>query len=214
MTILVAFKFEKGVILTADRKRSDITSSGENKGAFTSVNKVQQVHPHMVIATAGLGLGQAIVDVITGIINNNESITVPETLLVVKEAFHFNYNLFKKANPTISYLSLVALIGGYDIEQKESYLYFLSADNGFELTKIEGNFFSIGPGEEIIKKEVTENISFNKGYVDIIKTFSAAIRKVDSDDVSKDTFSIVSFYEDGYKTGSFEINENGECIGR
>ncbi|MFJ5717405.1 hypothetical protein [Neobacillus sp. NPDC093127] len=209
----MAFKLNDGVVFTADRKRSDITPSGENKGTFISTKKVHHVHPHMVIATAGLGsLGQATVDLLTSIIGINESITVPEALQVVKDAFHFNHNMFKKANPTVPYLNLVAIIGGYDIDQNESYLYTLSSDDGFTLTKQEGNYLSIGPGKEIIDKEVKEKIPFCKDYEDIIKTFSAAIRKVDSVDVSKDTFSICSFYQDGYKTGSYEINENGEII--
>lgn len=208
----MAFKFNKGVIFTADRKRTSVTSSGETIGETGTNNKVYQLHPHMILTTAGLGLGQDIAKLLVDIIGVNESITVTEALKIVEDAFHFNHNLFKTANPTVEYTDLVAIIGGYDIEKEEPYLYTLSSFDGLTLTKQEGSYCSIGPGKEILDTEVNENIEHCNDFLDVIKLFSSAIRKVDSVDVSKDTFSIASFYDEGFKTSSVYINENGEIL--
>lgn len=213
MTILMAYKLQDGVVLTADQKRSDLSMTGENLGGFRLVKKVKQIHPHMIIATAGLGdLGSATLNLLRSIIGINEEITVSSALQCVSDTFLHNYNLFKEINIGVTYLDLVAIIGGYDLEREKPYLFTISSKDDFKLTEQEGNYIRIGPGTNILDEKVNEDFQQWKDYSDIISTFSSAIRKVDSVDVSKNTFSIASIYskKEGYLTTSVTVNEEGE----
>ncbi|MFX3660310.1 MAG: hypothetical protein ACE3JN_09575 [Ectobacillus sp.] len=71
----------------------------------------------------------------------------------------FTHNLFQTVNKDVSYLDLAAIMGRYDIEANQSFMYMLSSANGFKPQRIEDKFITIGPGAEIILKHINENLS-------------------------------------------------------
>ena len=215
MTVLMGFKTEDGVVFTADMKRNDVTAHGENMGTFNKAEKIYQIHPHMIIAIAGLAsVGEATTAILKSAIGINEDISVSDSLNYVQETFQYTYDLFKRVNPHVSYLPLVAFIGGYDLENLEPYMYTISSEDNFNLTKQMSKFICIGPNNDFLNNQALLKLPNCNTVTDIVNTFSEIIRDVDAEDVSKETFSKVSFYlqDEGYKVSNLYLNENGRLV--
>ncbi|MFX3625120.1 MAG: hypothetical protein ACE3JP_14130 [Ectobacillus sp.] len=213
MTILIGLKFNSGVVFVADTKNSDIDASGNSLGPFRSIEKISHISKSIIIATGGLGeLGRSIRMLLNSILHVKEGLAAADAIQHVSDTMKFAHHLFKTVNNDISYLDLAAIMGGYDIEARQSFMYILSSANGFKPQRVEDDFITIGPGAEIILKHINENMSRAEDVIEVAQILAEAIRRVDDISVSKDTFSIISFYDSTVQSCKFyrlQIDENG-----
>lgn len=212
MTILVAQIVPEGVIITADTKLTNLDINGNSLGTFSNVEKISAIRSNMIMASAGLGsLGKSIIDLLNAILAPKNIIPVEQALAYIKDTLNYGYSNFKSINPEVTYLNLVAFIAGYDIEKKSPFIYASGADNNFELINYtDKGLITIGPSNDIVSKHIASNVDKAKDYDDMVKLHAEAIRMINNDEVSKDTYSICLVYDGQLiRSREFKVNESG-----
>lgn len=212
MTILVAQIVPEGVIITADTKLTNLDINGNSLGTFSNVEKISAIRSNLIMASAGLGsLGKSIIDLLNATLAPKNIIPVEQALAYIKDTLNYGYSNFKSINPEVTYLNLVAFIAGYDIEKKSPFIYASGADNNFELINYtDKGLITIGPSNDIVSKHIASNVDKAKDYDDMVKLHAEAIRMINNDEVSKDTYSICLVYDGQLiRSREFKVNESG-----
>lgn len=216
MTILVGFKVGQGAILTADNMNSEVDRNGANTGIQSSVEKISFIRKNMIMATAGLSqLGSSVSEMLRATLHMRDEIPVQEAIMHVRDTMIFARQLFQRTNPDVTYLDLIAFVGGYDLENSQPFLYTLSSADNFEPREVPGLFVAIGPGAENVNMYVRDRIDRVGTYVEAAQLFAEGIRTVEFPTVSKDTLSVISYYdpeENAFKYSKVKIDENGVII--
>lgn len=215
MTVLIAYRFDNGVFMVADKKQSNLSFGGDHVGTYTLGEKITSLHPSMLMGTAGVGLGNHVRDLMRFILNTQEDLNNQETMDDISGTIKQIYNMYKKVNPHIAFDDFVTLIGGYDVENNRAFLYKLTNLNGFKYTRLNEQIIIESPSEEItniIGEYIAQNMIGLKNIHELVPVCTAAIRSIDHPSVSKETFAIFKFY-DG-ETGNFldatyEYDKNG-----
>ncbi|PLC14576.1 hypothetical protein QNH18_03085 [Bacillus paralicheniformis] len=214
MTTIIGANLGNGVLLTADTKTSNIDSQGANLGTFYASEKITSLRPNMIMATAGLSaLGKSIRSLLESVLNVKDQITVKQTNEHIKETFQYSYSLFKNVNNTIAYDHLIGLLGGYDEQKKRAFFYSFSNENHFIPEEVEGSIFAVGEGQKEVMQFINDRFNeYRDSYQSIARLFSMAIRNINSDNVSKDTFSILCLFdliEKQYKISRMHVDSKG-----
>lgn len=215
MTILIAYKFDNGVFMVSDKKQSDLSFEGEHVGTYTLGEKITPVHPSMLMGTAGVGLGNHIRSLLKYILNTQENLNKQEAISDISDVAKHIYNIYKKVNPQITYDDFVTLVGGYDTENKCSFLYKLTNLNNFKYTGLNEKIVIESPSEEItntVGEYIAQNMVGLKTMKELVPVCATAIRNINHPSVSKETFALLKFYNN--ETGEFfdathEYDENG-----
>jgi len=218
LTILIGFRFDNGVIIAADKKNSDLNFSGENVGTYKLIEKVTAIQRSMLMATAGLGIGENLRDLMRVILNSRQEINVQDAMEYVSSTMQHTYNLFRKVNPEIKYNDLVALVGGYDKEKKESFLYQFSNLNNFTPTLTQQLAIE-SPSDKItssIRNYINENIRNINDAFQLAPLLSQAIRNISDPSVSKETFVRLKYFdgEDTFFYKTYVYDKNGREISK
>lgn len=56
MTVLIAYRFENGLFMVADKKQSNLSFEEDHVGTYTLGEKIASLHPSMLMGTAGVRL--------------------------------------------------------------------------------------------------------------------------------------------------------------
>lgn len=216
MTVLIGFKVNQGAILTADKMNSEVDHTGMNTGVQSSVEKISFIRKNMIMSTAGLSqLGSSVIQMLQATLHVRDEMLVQDAMNHVRDTMRFAHQLFQQTNPDVTYLDLVAFVGGYDLENEQSFLYTLSSTDNFEPREVPGYFVSIGPGNESIGGYIRERIGDVSNYGEAAQLFAEAIRTVDFPTVSKDTLTLISYYDpetNEFRYSKIMRDENGELI--
>lgn len=218
MTILIGFRFDNGVIIAVDKKTSDLNISGEDLGTHTLTKKITTIQRSMLMATAGLGIGNNLRDLMRVILDYRQEINVQEAMEYISSTLQHTYNLFRKVNPEIQYNDLVALVGGYDKEKKKSFLYRFSNLNNF-IPTLSQQLIIESPSDEItssIRNHIAKNINTVNDALELAPILAQAIRNINSPSVSKETFVRLKHFdgEDTFFTETYEYDKNGKDISK
>jgi len=195
LTILIGFKYNEEVMLTADNLSSTINNDGTFTGETSHTDKISLINPKVLIATAGVSqIGAAVKNTLLNTIYFNQHLNKDQIVTFVQQTLNFCHNQFKAANPQVEYLDLAAIIAGKDEETDNYYLYsFSSVDNFSPVECTNDGYFVVAPNSEVennIKSYLRANLNRITSSITLASLLSEAIRNVNCVDVSKDTLSM------------------------
>ncbi|WP_454862278.1 hypothetical protein [Peribacillus frigoritolerans] len=212
MTILIGFKEQDTVTITADIKSTHFNKSNDNQGTFDTVNKVFPIGENMIIGIAGLNeLGLGIKTMLHSVFKLPNNLSVEESIIHVEKTCVYAHSMFKEVHPERD-APLLLVVAGLDRKINKSYLYLLSSKNQFEPNEMgEKNLTIQGTSRENVEKFLFQQPHNIKSNDELIKTFSAAIRSTDDELVSKDSYSITLFYNEqrGFSGDIWSIDAEG-----
>lgn len=193
MTVIFGFKQNNFVTIIGDTKRSNMTQNQEilSQGTFDTVKKVFPIGENLIGGVMGIGeLGDAVISLLNSVFSMKHNLTVEEIMMYIKKTCVFAHRMFLEVNPG-KYAELGLTVAGIDVSLNKSYLYEFRSDKNFEpINRVESSF--LGPGYNEFSNFINKGHSLNN-YQDGLKLFSAAIREINHELVSKDTYSISIF---------------------
>lgn len=215
MTILIGYRGLDMVTIIGDTKSThvDVSKNNESQGTYDSIHKVFPISENMLIGIAGLNdLGLGIKTLLHSVFSLKHSLTVVEMIKYVESTCVYAHEMYKKVNPKKN-ADLLIMVAAMDGKINKSYLYELSSQDSFIPKELTGNMTIQGPEKEKVRNYIynpsqPHNIS---NFDDLIKVFSGAIRLVDHEYVSKDTYSFILTYNNrfGYQAYIRSINAKG-----
>ncbi|PFR93537.1 hypothetical protein [Priestia megaterium] len=193
MTILVAARWNHGIMLTADRMTSVIDSNGYLTGETVLTDKIAFVRRDALISIAGLTpVGLAVIETLQlKFLEYPGKVSFNDILEFTQRTIKSEFESFKKDNPDVFNPDFSAFLGGYDSYKNKYSLYLLSYINNFFPQKIQ--FYS---AEGIERDRVCSYLKNKIGNADeATKLLSDSIRRINSPHVSKETLTLTSFYD-------------------
>ena len=203
MTILIGLKQDDYVLITGDTKSAHMNGN-RVLGTYDSIAKVYPICENMIIGIAGSDrIGKAIVHAIKPIFSLNHKLSVKEMIQHVQKAALFLHNMYKQVHTDkdYSYSLLELVIACMDHRENKSYLYSLSSPSGFEPVECKQDVKVYGVKSQKVEEFICMNM-LSKEYENKnpVHLFSAGIRSIDDQFVSKDTISFI-LHKD--KTGDY-----------
>ncbi|MEH6989619.1 hypothetical protein [Cytobacillus firmus] len=216
MTILIGSQFKDGVLFTADTKTSGLNNDGSHTGDYTESIKISQMKSNMIIATAGLSLASMTAKILRTTLLTENNLNNIETLDFCKETFQYTFNNFKRINPYITYTDGLGMLGGFDKDLGQSFIYLLSSINGFEPIKSNRQLEIFAPSEDIelqLRENITLKLPQVRTPIDLVPIFSESIRKINHESVGQETFSCLFYFdhhEKEFKIGKYSYDKDGK----
>ncbi|MDQ0884902.1 hypothetical protein [Peribacillus sp. V2I11] len=162
--------------------------------SYDSIPKVHPICENMIIGIAGSDrVGKAVVGAITPIFSLNHKLSVKEMIKHVQNTTTFLYDMFSQMHSDRDYDQLLLVVACIDHNEDKSYLYSLSSSSGFKPVEINGDCKVFGAKPQEVEEYIRTNMSRGSENADPIHLFSAAIRSIDDQMVSKDTISLILF---------------------
>ena len=190
MTTLIGLKQDDFVLITGDTKKSHLDSNNQILDTYDSNRKVYPICENMIIGIAGSDrIGRAIVNSIEPIFSLNHKLSFKELVQHVQKSAISLHEMYKQVHSDKNYYDVELLLAGIDHKENKSYLFCLRSLNGFEPVECNNDIIATG----IQAKEAMEFIGANMAdekYSNPITLFSAAIRSINHQMVSKDTISL------------------------
>jgi hypothetical protein len=203
MTALIGKKFEDSVLIMADKR---ISYRGTEK--FSDHEKKIIVLNHKVIfAFAGV---KNVIDLPLEELRRfaRKTNSLEEIEAHSKKVFSASLNLFKKLNSEQDYAT-VYILAGFAADDFPRVTYY-SSDDDFQKGNLLEFFYKTFPNTEMefLRNFLIREVDISKKSIKYyIRKFSSAIRQMNNEKVSKNTYSIFLSKEGLLE---FEINEHGK----
>lgn len=219
MTIIIGYKFGNGVVFASDTRTSNLNTDGSHTGIYTEKLKVLQLRKNMLIGAAGLGITYQTAELLKTILHTENNLNREEVLEFCMENIRFTFNNFIKVNPHIQYTDGELIIGGYDNNLNQSFLYKLSsAYENFTPIELEGNIVTSTPSITIelqVKEFIAARTRGLTNAFDLPIILSESIRSIDHASVGKKTFTYMFFYNEDkgvYQEAKSIFDEEGNLV--
>ncbi|AMM95757.1 hypothetical protein UP17_25295 (plasmid) [Peribacillus simplex] len=192
MTVLIGLKQDNFVLITGDTKSTHMNGSNQTLDTYDSVVKVHPICENMIIGIAGSDrIGKAVVGAITPIFSLIHKLSVKEMIQHVQKTTIFIHDMYSQMHLDRDYDHLLLVVACIDHKEDKSYLYSLSSPSGFEPVEINGDCKAFGVKSQEVEEYIRTNMSRKYVNEHPIHLLSAAIRSIDDQMVSKDTYSFI-----------------------
>jgi 20S proteasome alpha/beta subunit len=209
MTLIIGYKLEDYVVLTADTVRCAINPTSKEILFTEEARKIHQVFDNIAVGSSGINSCGPILN-IRSIFEPHTSTTLSNIVKCTNECFNTYFNTFKKYNSTIQE-PLYNIIAGIDPEYNSPFLYSFNSNNSF-LEKNEDKLIVIGYKSSEVYEELLIELEKRKisNYNDYIILFAETIRKYANytDFVGKKTLSKIF----GPTCGEVYLDEDGSQL--
>ena len=214
MTVLIGLKQDKYVTITADTKSTHtVVVNNEMKilDTYDTIPKVFHISENIIIGIAGInGLGQSIVKTLQSVFTLVNDKSVEEIVKYVEKTCVYNHNMYEEVHPQRN-SNLLFIVAGIDSQKNETYLYRFSSQDKFKPNEIvKGDLIVRGSQQKKIE-EFFQRPDLYEIYNEDVEILSAAIRSIDDQLVSKNTYSITITYDEikGFEHSITAVDSNG-----